>query len=180
MLYSYDECIKKYGSNNKLIKALKNKKVFKIEKGIYSNEDTVMDFEIIIKKYPKAIFTMDYAFHYHGLTDSIPDKYHIATLRSARQIRDSRIKQIFIPDNLLSFGVIEEKRNNIKFKIYDKERMLIELIRYKNSLPFDYYKEIINNYRNIIHKLDIKRIVEYTELFPKSKMLFETIQKEVL
>ncbi len=31
--------------------------------------------------------------------------------------------------------------------IYDKERMLIELIRNKNQMAFDYYKEIISNYR---------------------------------
>ena len=38
-------------------------------------------------------------------------------------------------------------------------------------------KEEIKEERKLIENT---RIVEYTELFPKSKMLFETIQKEVL
>ena len=35
-------------------------------------------------------------------------------------------------------------------RIYDRERMLIELIRSAKNLPFDYYKEIIESYRRII------------------------------
>lgn len=40
--------------------------------------------------------------------------------------------------------------------------MLIELIRNKNNLPFDYYKEILLNYRKIISELDIQTIQEYS------------------
>ena len=39
--------------------------------------------------------------------------------------------------------------NDIKIRIYDKERMLIELVRNKNKISYDMYKEIINNYRDI-------------------------------
>lgn len=44
---------------------------------------------------------------------------------------------------------------NITINIYDEERMLVELIRRKNTIPFDYYKEIISNYRKKIDKIDI-------------------------
>ena len=57
-----------------------------------------------------------------------------------------------------------------------RERMLIELLRYKNKLPFDYYKEIIGNYRSLIYELDIERIQDYAATFPKSKMISEALE----
>ena len=79
----------------------------------------------------------------------IPDEYCIATSRHARKLRDPRIRQIFVPDEILNLGVIDMTRRDAVFKIYDKERMLIELLSRKNSLPHDYYKEILGNYRTI-------------------------------
>lgn len=45
----------------------------------------------------------------------------------------------------------------MEVKIYDRERMLIELIRNRNSIGFDYYKEIIQNYREIKDTLSTKK-----------------------
>ena len=71
------------------------------------------------------------------------------------------------------------EKGDAQFRIYDRERMLIELLRFKNSLPFDYYKEILGNYRNHIYELDIERIQEYASVFPKSKMISDTLDAEV-
>ena len=57
--------------------------------------------------------------------------------------------------------------------------MLIELLRYKNKLPYDYYKEILGNYRNLIYELDIERIQEYVSIFPKSKTISALLDSEV-
>lgn len=47
-------------------------------------------------------FTMDSAFYAHGLTDEIPDIYHLATRREVIRIKDERIKQYFIKDSILN------------------------------------------------------------------------------
>lgn len=57
--------------------------------------------------------------------------------------------------------------------------MLIELIRNKNQTAFDYYKEIISNYRKRINDLDVIKIEEYIELFPHEEHIYETLQREV-
>lgn len=44
-----------------------------------------------------------------------------------------------------------------KIKIYDKERMIIELIKNRKTPGFDYYKEIIVNYRKIKDSLNTKK-----------------------
>ena len=66
-----------------------------------------------------------------------------------------------------------------QINIYNKERMLLELIRHKNNLPYDYYKEIIGNYRKIIGDLDLQSMQEYLENFPKAGMINKALQLEV-
>lgn len=64
--------ISKYKNNYRLNKALKDKKIFKIESGIYSNQEFVNYLLVISQKYPNAVFTSDSAFFYYNLTDVIP------------------------------------------------------------------------------------------------------------
>ena len=58
--------------------------------------------------------------------------------------------------------------------------MLIELLRNKNIVPYDLYKEIVMNYREIISDLEIWRIQKYASIFPKSKMISKALDEEVL
>ena len=166
MICTHKQCLKEKGSDYQVQKAVKAGELYQIEKGIYADTRDVTTLAVISTKYPEAIITLDSAFYYHGLTDVIPDEYYIATSKHARKLRDSRIKQIFVPDEILNLGVIVMYRRDAMFRIYDKERMLIELLSRKNSIPYDYYKEILGNYRNQIHELDIERIQDYAESFP--------------
>lgn len=179
MILNYIECMNKYGNNYQLEKALTEEQIFRIEPGLYSTEKYYSELEIIIKKYPNAILTGEYAFYYHGLTDVIPEKYDIATKAKAAKLLDSRIVQTYVRDDLLMLGVNETEVDGVTAKIYDKERMLIELLRNKNLMPYDLYKEIVGNYRKIIEKLQIWRIQEYAELFPKKKMIKKALEEEI-
>lgn len=58
--------------------------------------------------------------------------------------------------------------------------MLIEVLRYKSKLPFDYYKEIVLHYRKILPQLDIQKIQDYALIAPKSNKIIETLQMEVM
>ena len=80
----------------------------------------------------------------------------------------------------LDYGKEIKNINGVDIYIYSKERLLVELIRYKNKLPFDYYKEIIESYRQIIQELDIELIENYASILPKSQMVMKTLQLEVL
>ncbi|MBR3636153.1 MAG: hypothetical protein IKN47_08155 [Lachnospiraceae bacterium] len=180
MLLSYSECLHKWQSDYQIKKQIYDGKLFQIEKGVYSDVPDVSKLAVIAFKYPKGIITMNSAFYYHGLTDVIPDKFHIATDKHAIYINDDRVHQYYVLSNILNTGVTTIERRDATFKIYDKERMLIELLRFKNKIPFDYYKEIIGNYRDIIYDLDIERIQDYAESFPRSKMICDAIELEVL
>lgn len=59
----------------------------------------------MLKKNPEAIITDEYAYYYHNLTDVIPDKIYLATKRKTTRIRNNRIKQILVSDNLFELGM---------------------------------------------------------------------------
>ncbi len=179
MIYTYKQCLERFGSDYQIKKQISEGILFQIDKGIYADTPDVSALAVLSVKYPKAIITMDSAFYYHGLTDVIPEKYHIVTEQHSFELKDKRIKQYYVQSNLLNLGVITMTRRDAVFKVYDRERMLIELLRRKNSLPFDFYKEILGNYRTLIQELDIERIQHYASVFPKHKMISKALDMEV-
>lgn len=180
MIYTYTECLEKYGSKYNINKKISEGTLYKQEKGIYSDEKHVSWLQIIVKKYPKAIITMNSAFYYHNLTDVIPEQYYLATTRGSAKIADKRVVQIFENSENLMMGAENIVHNGVEILMYNRERMLVELLRNKNKLAFDYYKEILNNYRELIHELDIRLIQDYAYELPKSNMITEALQLEVL
>ena len=179
MLYSYDELITKYGTRYNIQKALKTEKIYKLEHGIYSDKKVVDPLILYSKKYPYAIITMDSAFYYYNFTDVIPNKVYLATPRKYRAIKNDKIVQIFVEKNILDVGKTTVKINNQNVNMYDRERLLVELIRKRKQIPFDYYKEIIANYREIIDELDMQKIEKYLSLFKNDLNLSEALQREV-
>lgn len=179
MLYFHKELKEKINSDYQIQKAVEEKKYYKVEMGLYSDKEFVNPLEIIVKKYPNAIFTSDSAFYYFDLTDVIPDYFFLATKRTDTRINDNNIKQVFVPNELFDFGKTQIEIENVKINIYDRERMLVELIRKKNIIPFDYYKEIINNYRKIVNDLDIYKIQEYISYYKNEHTLYDTLMREV-
>lgn len=179
MVYSYDELIKEYGTRYNIQKALKKQEIYKLAHGIYSDKKIVDPMILFSKKYPYAVITMDSAFYYYNLTDVIPNKVYLATPRKYRTIKNDKIVQIFMEKNILDAGKTIVKINNQDVYMYDKERLLVELIRKRKQIPFDYYKEIIANYREIVDELDMQKIEEYLSLFKNDLNLSEALQREV-
>lgn len=173
------ECLEIYGSDYFIEKKIEAGELFKVGKGIYSEKKYVPELAMLVYKYPNAVVTMRSAFFFHGLTDVIPDECDLATTRDAAKIMDKRVKQYFVSDVFFEEGIEITEYKGYGIRIYNKERMLIELVRYKSKLPFDYYKEIILNYRKLLPSLDIQKIQDYALRAPKSNKILEILQMEV-
>ena len=179
MIFTYNELLINYKSAYQIEKAVKDRKIFKIEKGIYSNVPNVHYLAVIMKKYSYGIFTSYSAYYYHNLTDVIPNKMYLATNRNATTIISDKIQQIRMKDELYNLGKTQIEYEGIIINIYDKERLLIDLARNKNQIGYDLYKEIISNYRKQVNSLDIQKIEEYIHFFVNGDKIFEIIQDEV-
>jgi len=90
------------------------------------------------------------------------------------------VKQIYENSNAFEMGKTTIEYDGVDITIYNEERLLIELIRNKRKFSFDLYKEIISNYRKLIHKMDMTQIMEYAYELPKTNMVMETIRLEIL
>ena len=180
MVLTYKECVEQFNGLSKFKRALAEGKVHKLEKGYYSDQKYEPEMAVISRKYPNAILTLNSAFYYHGLTDTIPDYYYMATDKDSAKIKDCRIVQSFDNSGQLMLGAEISQVEGASVLMYNKERLLIEAVRNRNRLPFEYYKELINNYRDIIYELDIQAIQEYAEKLPKTALVTKTLEMEVL
>ena len=174
------ECLQEYGSDYFVRQQIDAGNLFRLEKGIYSEQKKVPELALLMYKYPNAVVTMHNAFYMHGLTDVIPDEYDLATDRDSAKIHDKRVKQFFYPKDSLYLGVEKNDYKGYVIPVYGLERMLVELIRYKSKLPFEYYKEIILSFRKMLPKMNIQKVQDYALAVPKSNRILETLQMEVL
>lgn len=62
---------------------------------------------------------------------------------------------------------------------YDPERMLLELMRSRNKLPYDLYREAVASFRRRSERLDIYRLQDYAEAIPHGEAHLERAMEEV-
>lgn len=179
MIYTYEECKQKYKTDYELRKKLQSGDLVRIDRGLYSDEVIESELAVVGKKYPNAVFTMNSAFYYHELTDVIPQYFYLITDKDAAKIKNPAVVQFFDNCDSLELGQITMNRNGTDIRIFNRERLLIELIRNKNKLPFDYYKEIISSYRRLIWEMDVQAVQDYAIKLPKTRLVMNTLQMEV-
>lgn len=180
MILTYKECEDKYGSDYQIKKEIENGRLFLLEKGVYSLNKKCSEMEIVLAKYPRAIYTGESAYYYMGLTDVIPNEHVLATKRTDTRIKDKNVHQIFVTDEIFDLGRISMEYRGNEIPIYRRERLLVDLIRSRTKYPFDYYKEVIGNFRSIASTLDFFFIEEYAAKFRTKKAIMNAIQLEVL
>ena len=105
MLYGYDDMLRRYGSAYQIGKAVDSGAVYKIARGLYSDERHPDPNAVACALWPQAVLTMDSSFYLHGLTDVVPELVHVATPRNSTRIRDTRIRQYFMEPALMSVGI---------------------------------------------------------------------------
>jgi len=180
MLIPYPECVRRYGNHHKIARMVEAGKLFKIEPGIYSDtKSKPRELELIQIRYPASVVTLQSAFYYYDLTDHIPDKYHLALERGGTKIKDPGVVLHFVPVGTLETGVETKVVNGTTMRIFDRERLLIETIRMRTKLPYDLYREVIGNYRQIISDMYPAKMYDYLEIFPRKAAIDRIIRSEV-
>jgi len=56
---------------------------------------------------------------------------------------------------------------------------MIELIKYRSKLPYDYYKEIVRSYRERVYDIDTEKLQEYLPMFPARVKIQSIIEEEI-
>ncbi len=180
MIIAHEAAVAEFGSPYRINGEIQVGRLFRVARGFYSDTRHVDPYALCVMRYPGAIVTMDSAFYLHGLTDRVPDKVHHVTTRSATRITDVGVVQRFSEDRLLNLSKTVIERNGSKIQVYNRERMLIELMRASASMAPDYYAELIGSYRRIADELDLYAVEEYMEMFERNGYMADILQREVL
>ncbi|MBP3818652.1 MAG: hypothetical protein J6H31_10125 [Butyrivibrio sp.] len=180
MLMPYVEAVKEYGTGYKLKKAVEEGRIYKVSPGIYARQAAVSDMEKFQMKYKTAIFTMDSAFYFLGLTDVVPEKWHIATARNSTRLPKDNVQQYFEAAKFYGIGKSIVEFNGAQLRCYDQERMLLELVRRRKTMPFDLYKEIVQSYRQRYNNIDYGKLDDYIEEMQCRTDFYDIIQREIL
>ena len=155
--------------------------LFCVERGFYSDKREVFYRKeaLISKKYPLGIFTGLTAFYIYGLTDYIPEYFYLATVQHSFPIRKKDIKQSYQDSSFFEVGVITMKTEDSEIRIYDLERLLIELFRLKEKYPKEIYYEVIASFRNIRNKIDFYKVNQYLKFFSNGSSLALKIKEAI-
>ena len=179
MLLVYEDAVNEYGSLYKVKKAVSEGKLFKVSPGIYSRKAEVSDIERIMVSCRYAVFTMDSAFYFLGLTDVIPEQMHIAIGRHMTRPKEAGVKVYFESPNYSGVGKTEMVFNGSYIRCYDRERMLLELVRHRKKMAFDYYKEIVQSYRRLKDEIDFAKLDDYIDAMKSRTDFYEIMQREI-
>lgn len=158
------------GFNSRYILHLLNEgKIIKLKKGVYQLSDDIdtADEVIIAKLFPKAVIYLNSALLYYGYTDRIPSSWQIAVdkdiAKSQFKITYPIITPFYLEKKFMSIGVNEYCRDNVKIKIFDKERTICDVLRYEKKLDKEVFNRAIQSYIKDKEK-NINKLMEYGKI----------------
>ena len=180
MVYTTKELLESGQTEYSIRNSIKNGSLFLIEHGMYSDEPNPLKDEIYMcKKYPHAILTGFSAFYFHDLTDFIPEKFYFATEQHSFPIRKDDVVQSYQDESTLFVGANKVQYDDGFIKVYDLERTLIELIRYKDKYPADLYYDVLRTFRRRRDELDFFKVNEYASHFKNGSKILERIMDAI-
>lgn len=149
--------------------ALKSGKLRHIARNFYATEASDSILGALSKLYPDAIVTGSTALYVHGLIDNPPDRMEVVTKRGGTRIANPAFSQSFISQEWLQVGVAISAFNGVEVKMFDLERILLELMRSRNKLPYDTYRKAVISFRKYADTLDIYKLEEYASSIPRGR-----------
>ena len=177
MIYTTKELLAKNETEYSIRNKLLSKKLFLVERGLYSDEPhSFVDEAYISKKYPNAILTGLSAFYLYDLTDHIPDCFYLATEQHSFPIRRKDVVQSYQDGAFFDIGVTFKDG----VRTYDLERLLIELFRLKEKLPREIYYEVLSSFRKNKNNIDFYKVNNYLKRFSNGNSLAMRIKEALI
>jgi predicted transcriptional regulator of viral defense system len=137
----------------------------RVKSGYYAmNYRDKKEDSIIYGMFPDGILTMDTALYYYGYITERPFTWSIAisknTSKSRFKVDYPIIRPYYTEPEVLELGVTELPFAEGSIKIYDKERLICDCLKYEERLEHDVLKKALRCYIDEPTK-DIAKLLEY-------------------
>lgn len=152
----------------------------KVRYGYYQwvDSDDFSEAGTIIRLFPDAILCMDTALRYYGYSDRTPLEWHLAVSKDSCKTRFNIdypfVKPYYVKPTILELGLIEKEMDGHTVRIYDKDRVICDCLRYRNKMDKEIFNKAIQNYINDPEK-SIPNLLEYSEPLRIKKVVKELI-----
>lgn len=144
----YEECSLDYRGLDALVrKGL----LTRIKNGYYSlNNDQRPEEEIIHALFPDGVLCLNSALYYYGYIKERPFEWHIAIDKNTSKSRFLMEYPVVVPyytePRVLEIGVCTIPIHNVEMKIYDKDRMICDVLKYEHKIDHEVFKEGLRSY----------------------------------
>lgn len=140
--------------------------VEKIRRGYYQwiNPDDFSEVRTVIRLFPDAILCMDTALRYYGYSDRTPGDWHLAVSKDSGKSRFKIdypfVKPYYVESAVLELGLTTGTMDGHAIRIYDKERLICDCLRYRNKMDKEIFNKAIQKYITDPEK-SIPKLMEY-------------------
>ena len=140
----------------------------KVRRGYYQwvNPDDFSEVGTVKRLFPDGIFCMDTALRYYGYSDRTPGQWHLAVSKDSGKSRFRIdypfVKPYFLEPAVLELGLTKGNMDGHEIRIYDKDRVICDCLRYRNKMDKEIFNKAIQNYVNDPGK-SIPKLLEYAE-----------------
>ena len=140
--------------------------VEKIRRGYYQwvNPEDFSEVGTVIRLFPDAILCMDTALRYYGYSDRTPGEWHLAVSKDSGKSRFKLdypfVRPYYVEPAVLELGLTGGTMDGHPVRIYDKDRLICDCLRYRNKMDKEIFNKAIQNYIADPEK-SIPKLMEY-------------------
>ena len=140
--------------------------VEKIRRGYYQwiNPDDFSEVGTVVRLFPDAILCMDTALRYYGYSDRTPGDWHLAVSKDSGKSRFKIdypfVKPYYVEPAVLELGLTNGTMDGHAIRIYDKDRLICDCLRYRNKMDKEIFNKAIQKYIADPEK-SIPKLMEY-------------------
>ena len=154
--------------------------VEKVRYGYYQwiDPEDFSEVSTVIRLFPDAILCMDTALRYYSYSDRIPAEWHLAVSKDSGKSRFKIdypfVRPYYVEPSLLEIGLTAGEIDGHQVRIYDKERLICDCLRYRNKMDKEMFNKAVQNYIADPGK-SIQKLLEYAEKLRVKKTVKDLI-----
>ena len=154
--------------------------VEKVRYGYYQwiDEEDFSEAGTVIRLFPDAILCMDTALRYYKYSDRTPAQWHLTVSKDSGKSRFNIdypfIKPYYVEPRILEIGLSNGNMDGHEVRIYDKDRVICDCLRYRNKMDKEIFNRAIQSYIADPEK-SIPKLLEYAETLRVKKVAKDLI-----
>ena len=139
--------------------------IYRIKNGYYTyNVERFTEEALVSKLFSDAVLCMESALYAYGYISRKPFGFHLAVDKNTSKSRFNmdypKIIPYYTEPEVLEIGVSAIEYEGFTFKIYDKDRLICDCLKYEAKLSREDFKEAIQAYIKDEEK-DIAALMDY-------------------